>query len=1223
MRHLKQLLFFILFVNISYTALSQEMYSVFPGTVKNGLSTAARLIFQSEYPINTDALRTTSPRYLDDDGNISNASPHFYVVPDQYLGDSLDVSRHSIECQIFVGDSNKLTILPTKPYDYNTSYSVFFQDFPVYIPDISQPNGYRNGTLTKTFQNCFTTIDYPLHISSISFEANKNVIWCKEDTILVTFNKDIDLPASLLDSLVSEMFYLKLVKDTIIGGDTLLTQTINFSASCSGNTVSIVPISPFVSGDYFLGSRLDKFIGDDYYNREYPFRVANELVVRSEAYSSTGDNLPLNCRNGGFEAYKIYEIGDTVHLSYPFLTEDESYYLEAVELPSGLVYESGSSISTISFVLSCVNLRILSASNFIDNGLKVRFRYASNPIDTLVLEMEGHELANSVCPGYSSNFELSNCKEKLFDHKFTYYRYSREPMILSNTSICLWEMGGYKTKYFPISSEHTGSLDTIDGEIEIDRPFVEGVPTRVGNEVYFITGTGTIHIGTITYLDNYCNNYSYSMHVTFNGFNDTYEGGTIIDPTVANSFFKIKLLESVNQKFVTPAFLNQSTYLAEGISTPAQSISFSVELADAYKDDYEIYYATSLGQVHYGISKNWQENLELGTDQVSGTLRCNQSECYSKLHIQVRRKIVEFEYSVVRCDKQGNILYNKCVPTYDEVHFAFNPEPLNIEETQLVSNGGGFSDKVFVLRHTPERGTEYIGGDSLDVPIQEKSSVYYYKNTKITAKPYIEEKAGCKLHSIHKPTQAYTMSADSAITLTLVNKKDTAQILAGYGFILEYIQVENRCSHSWDYYSVQESSNRRGVASWQETFDDNRSADNGVGMFSPLNLGKHRHTTELRFIFSENFDVSSAKANIKIEDIPSGSEVLRYDSIPLGKYEYDYYNHGRGSVVESFFVKLSHQAQNSDGSSHWHAMSHLQNFRITITNTPDSHIRSYCETGPGERMANFKDGGVFTAITMPPRILIHNRRFHNESIKDDHWWDLFGLCPEPEIVINNFMLTDVIGNILTPQKLSEIIKDDENRTDFEFYNRRFPDTSSPYWDGNRPPETIYWNVPMYENKKLKELQRIVSVYNWAEVDNNDTSMVVDTTLNDLAEGLVSIGVGNTELNTGIAKIISAVYRLFASNDITNEASNSFWLDKDGNEMNPKYDHNGKLIDWELWGVGKYGLYTDKMSTYGGVERTAYSEGFEYVYSDTGEPEIVSKGKCWTTIEIIVNDANQY
>jgi len=326
MRTIIYILFVFLF--ISSFCLRGQVISLSSDS-DTSVSVAFQFHFVSDYPVGDIYLKTASPTAFNSNGD--KVSACFYLLPTDYLPFvALGYDSFRLVCVpslLFFDEENYIiTISPTEPLQFNTSYSVIFDNFPFWIPDINTNEGYVEMLFTDVFIDCATTIGHPLHITDVSFQKTGNIIWGLSEDIVVHFNKPIYPRSDVLDSI----FKVVKIGDQIETEPSqyqysLLDVPVSVSLDSSRTFVTLSPLFSYEPGNsYYLSVNWDDYLGDDYFNNSYGFMVPDRIGV-DISVSFSGDPIPSAFSVMGHTGQKLYHNGDTVRIGYPSFYD--KYYL--------------------------------------------------------------------------------------------------------------------------------------------------------------------------------------------------------------------------------------------------------------------------------------------------------------------------------------------------------------------------------------------------------------------------------------------------------------------------------------------------------------------------------------------------------------------------------------------------------------------------------------------------------------------------------------------------------------------------------------------------------------------------------------------------------------------------------------------------------------------------------------------------------------------------------
>ncbi|MGI6369053.1 MAG: hypothetical protein GX372_02845 [Ignavibacteria bacterium] len=1231
-------LFFLCTFFLSFEVEAEEVFKPLGVSGRKDVSTAVQLRFRSLYPLNLPESMQTSPHCKNSDGELIR--PRFYLLLTDNLPLPSDVyfTNYVVPCRLFVGDSNLITIVPLEPLKHNRSYSVCFYEFPLLKPDVNAPNGFSDTTITTEFIDLFTTIDYPTHVVNTSFQKTQDIVWTKNESIDVYFNKAIH---PRLDKL-ADMFKLYKINGSSYKKDSLVFDVEEVPTDIAlvddNRTVRISLRDVFYEygKNYYLDTHLEHYLGETSFNRSYPFRVAEGVVVDVDPYTPNG-TLPSYCINAGFGGYRKYNMGDTARLALPNIAY--TYYLAAWELPEGLsgdVLHSGKELRLI-----------FDENNFFSNakanpamknavGLTIKARYELNPIDTLVISIAENSALASIDSAYKSRFIVKNCTEKLSDSVFTYFRYSYAPLIVEyDFSSFSSQSKALATNFYDISGS---SLGDTSGAVVLHRNLPPTDNSGVSYNLLASTSTGSIAInvsgsnikngGTAkiackTKIEEpvACNSYSYNACFVLSGNKEREFEATV----KANPCDLLVDNITINGKSLK---LDPSNKLTNTVSASDREVLFSVSLNNT---DYEIYsIGTKLGNdyckldnkavcKHYDGNDMYRDYNLSGFSSVAGKLKVSHDACQNTLYVYVRRKIVKFDFEFYIDNSPSKA---REVPAFDVAHLKFfDLSPLNLHNYKFSKENPTVLYDIY-RRYEPDYMKVWDYGPehkTVEIPCREKSAVYYFSGESFKFYPYFMENSGYSLYYYAQEPIHKSNRVGDTIYITNLRAADKNIIGVGKSFKLDFIGVDNYTEDAnkmTNYFRVSETTNNKEYEVWNSEFLSN--PDNGAGLLTLCGADPiHNHTTSLSFVFSEDYDINSFVKNVRIADKKSTSRNVRADSCQLDRYPlvydptYSYssnYNvisrHNNTIDVELFNTKPSYN--NPRG---FHQMCNLQLFDIIIDNTATGGIRSANDSTKTLSNIDKTKEKVFTISTVSPSISILTYYFANIDYKDkgDH-------NDEPKVYVYNFTIADIINEITNKQY--SVLTDfypivgyiampiDPNKLHTPYKNKFFGYRSS---------------------RRLFNNQRILHTYHWIDKDDLDNDCEINSgaiakklstkaySLNQKAEKTSAFAFKDTMQDI----ITSEVKKEFegsscASNDLM--GFNTMYLTKypDIKNLNSMFSYswyNGELEkqNWELWGAGVL---------YKSVERKSYSSKFE-VYRDATKRIILipQSPNFFTAIEI--------
>jgi len=1135
---------------------------------------------------------------------------------------------YSIECEMYLSENNLITILPYKPYNYNTQYSVVFNNFPLMIPDITNPNGFYNQSVSVVFENYFTTVPVPLNFK-ISFENTYSLIWCG-NAISITFNR----PVNLDDTVLSNMF-------SIIESETGTVISVNVSLSGNGTVANLIPSNHLSGGTYFLRTNMVGYTGDERLDDSYRFVVADKIVITFKS------NINPNYRDPQYGYYSTFNYGDTVQFSTHHFVNDYANVFSDWNLPGveGTNYTVDSN-GILRIIFDCENY--FYNNHLSEQKITITSNYIDNPIDRIVLRADLSNLPLP-CKQFHLNYELSNSLTKTVNSNsdiiFTHRRYSDKPMSLYNTTdMSLADKCNMFVSNIRISTPDGTSIVIEDDKPEIILPVAPNNTNMYLNGEW-IGGLGNLHWDMTYEPTSPCEIYKYTifLHLVGESFEKFHNGDEELKQYSSKMFKTLTFNDTDYNRDYLFSDNHLIIYNIGTISVADNEITYVIEIADEYKDLYEIY---NFREVHIGTTpatkeyvKHYLENpdAEGFTEKTGDLTGTNLHGCTTRVYIQIRRKIVSLDISVHKENQATS------VPTYNQTHLGFlnndNSKALKIRGDKSFDKmliHGLSNDGVYGKRHEPDDANITKLSNSINVVTQEKTTYYFYAGDTITAEPFIRE--GIGYHFVRWIDDNIPVGANYIVDnkgntdrrfkwiIPKGQKKFEGDMLLGEGFRLEYIGVQKRGVRNtpvldkYVFYSIDKESNVVNPP-WV----DNDDPDKGVGLnnrMMTVDREYHNWTTGLMFYFNQVPNYNTIKTvtgeNILVSDervTRSGSNV-RYDGKPVAVYKQYYNTPGapwddnisfpgmQGGRLMEF--NLQHQLV-KDGTLYAHTMSNLQPFSIRIDNV-GGKIYSHS----GKVLSNISDEVIVTYrnISESPQISIETSSFINNGLKTNK------TCRKDlRLKVVGSLFIDAEGKTPPLQVENEFMKtDEEGRIEFQYRNRGFPENGIKQLSALG----VWYNKTNFytPHTQLLASSRIMCSFHWLDSmsTNKTLSNIIGFLTNaDVLKLASSIfGLGITD---GVAELIQKFGETVTKSIDDNRKKleflghNTFYLGFDGisNNLNARYSHTGELYDWNLWGVGRTGLYET-------TTKVAYTPGF---YHDGRN--LHSKTDFFTTIFITLGD----
>ena len=694
---------------------NNHIHPMFPFGDTNA-STSCHLQFVSIYPSGALPVGMRTSPYAHNDSGIS-VSPYFYVIPTVHLSEALSdnflMQLYSVPSVLFFDDAtNWIIIAPTEPFSYNTSYSVVFNNFPLWEPNTSVDSGYTTVLVDTIFVDYIKIINYPVSITDISFQTTGNVIWNANDNIVVYFNDSISPNLSILDS----MFSVIMVDGSVVDSNgslnyNLISVITSASLSSDGKSVVLTHTDPFAPGSYFLRVDLDYYLGDDFFNTSYSFDVLGytEEFGGSRIIVDIKSHFPDSLLSGefkykGYDGQKVYYYGDTLRVGFPAIYKD--YYLSSWQLPEttdGTLYRYG---ELLEIILDTANYFSNSFENPVFNeikktGITIDVYYTENPLDTLRIDLIMDDNLVTQFPDYTKYLLVTGTEEKINDLTYTFRRYSHDSirisynysgvfyldsstvselstlsMIPTNLNIAITPI--IIPPYFvlppsptsllaiPVLPGLTNSRDTV---IIIDPPLFD---IDIEKQVFCETGSIKVEINYMGY-----------------GIERAFEDNLAnITNMISEIVIYCRVTGAKYPQFDTTTSRCKESQSVQVYSNPPSSspinAGYSVALSHP---DYEIFLVTTkygpnkcgvtdtiVKKGDYGHSYRWeieQENSNYndyitgeyiytdyklpGANAITGWIETrNDKGCANTLKIYIRRKIVEFAFDVMNTKPKNN-----------------------------------------------------------------------------------------------------------------------------------------------------------------------------------------------------------------------------------------------------------------------------------------------------------------------------------------------------------------------------------------------------------------------------------------------------------------------------------------------------------------------------------------------------------------------------------------
>jgi hypothetical protein len=430
--------------------------------------------------------------------------------------------------------------------------------------------------------------------------------------------------------------------------------------------------------------------------------------------------------------------------------------------------------------------------------------------------------------------------------------------------------------------------------------------------------------------------------------------------------------------------------------------------------------------------------------------------------------------------------------------------------------------------------------------------------------------------------------------------------------------------HMWQRYVVDDAHHTDyGYPMWNSLLLSDY--DNGLYLCEPSvgNNTLHTYTTKIQFKFNKQYSDESVMENILVYDAIDDNMVyteLRPDSNELADYPIifdgpgfweQYGNSDYGASTGELNMELKNMNKVPNKNHAIHLMCNLQRFNIDIINTVAHPIvtTDMISDVPIDTLCNIpmnKPYTRFSASTIPPKLSRQTKYFVNASWLDD------GLMydEQPEVIIGN-VTADAMNNAPRPNTIIDTMYqlDSLGRVIYKPTVDRFPNTGCyDHLDVGYNNKWVNTNG-IYGNSSLSVKQNIVDIYHWMDQDGANCPDVIDAIANVIKIGVSiystftsgdssnivittkkdTIKISTSEVNTIIDEVADVAKGFCIADD--EMGSTNFWLAKDGSSLNfnSQYRYEemfgatsaaaAELIwntkyyqDWNLWGVGTYGLY---------------------------------------------------
>lgn len=829
---------------------------VFPAIGEEGISRLPIITIETDYRIDTSTISRLSPvDYLD--STFYKEKVGIYLISKEQYDWFENDSRngYAVPIQISFVDTNRFSIEPIFPLDWNEDYVIYTNDnFQLLKSDTNQLSGWDTITVNERIDPFFQTIEYPLYISQSNIN-NEYHISC-DKTIQLYLNKKFFIsPGDLADNV--QIF--RLGDYTLDSGNISYnfdTVQVNVSLGYDSTTIIVDPVNSFEAGEkYYLEAKISEITPDCFRDFSSKFSIPDKSIIEIDTKPLNSlDTLSPNLANIFGNGKRYLEIGDTLLISVPEF--DDDFYFDHWEYTEAEGFTIDD--NRILIIQDCGNIRNLNFTAIYDRI----------PIDTIELLMPIYYDENwydDSCASYS----IYNYHDSISTSLFTYKRYSINPLIL---------------KYNPCDDkEFLGWEFSDDPGVETDNPIIEF--PKEGPSV------GTINFqGQAVHQLYTCGSSVFEINVTY--FDEDPQGcdvRTIWDDLKIDGR-DVALVGNANDATASISFpVNPKSAIVEG------------QLSDG---DYDIsYYVTKSKRI--GAQGDYDFENRVG-DSFNEELNVYEAttNCKQYINIEIRKKVVKYVTEIEHETGQ------KRIPDLDLAHIKVVPDaPAALNPYLFDPNDGIAIPRAYEI---PDKS--YVTIDDVKTLIKTRVTYYFYKGTHLQVTPWVDSEIGFNYDDWHDG--AGYISSPIVFGKTLEFDLDDSGISLIYmtdefrflGFsICMNAWPNDSCSNCYDnegvyndlaggeYHFPTEEGALESNGNTKLWRDQQESYKYGPKLVKSIDdkpdyIGTyHNRTMEVRFHFNQPVDPNSIEGNIYIVDEPhtgdGNYQNRRKDGLLLTRYD--------------------------------------------------------------------------------------------------------------------------------------------------------------------------------------------------------------------------------------------------------------------------------------------------------------------------------------------------
>jgi len=404
---LKSLILILMILPILEAKANNYTEPVFPKDCQQNVTRTPIIHIRTDYPVDESSLTEFAPWDMTDSTNVRDGN--FFLIPKEIYDNEPDsvYVLFTSQLHILLEDSVNIKLVPQFKLDYDLEYALVIKD----NLKLLKPNGSGTDTVsTATSYSCmFKTLPPPYEIANTNLD--NGYIHCN-DTIKINFNRKLDLSQYQLDNSF-QMFKINEPVEKPLGVIEYSRDTLEFSYSLSNDssTVNIVPAESELGEDYLFTCSLSFINGNDSFGGfvvEKPYSIPSRATIQFLASPvQTSDTLPTAIRDINGPGQRTIKDGDTVLSVFPMMVDDFVFsHWEGLPMLPGIEIEK----NVLRIIGSCENIE----------DIRIFAKYIPVPIDTLVFDT----LRVDEQPHTCSKYRVYGYLDSLNEYTYTYKRYS-------------------------------------------------------------------------------------------------------------------------------------------------------------------------------------------------------------------------------------------------------------------------------------------------------------------------------------------------------------------------------------------------------------------------------------------------------------------------------------------------------------------------------------------------------------------------------------------------------------------------------------------------------------------------------------------------------------------------------------------------------------------------------------------------------------------------------